>query len=890
MHINREKTLYELLSRKFPKTEKIKLSYTFLPNEIKDNNATVNYTSTGDIWFIRLPVNDKEIFYYFGVSTRKNKDIFLRFIFKVNDGYFKYLEKFFEYDDIAFEVKINNDFNFIKRNFDLVKINDNQIRYFIKLCKINSDNFLLNIRKLIKQIEFDLDINNDILIINNAVEYRRRVKSPKINSNRVVQKSHEKKQSKPKNSPVKRNYSNSSRKQKFNPPNINQNSFSKPSVNQEKTIVNNRAVNSSNESLSVDVPKDQIEYYSEIVYAINEGYKYIILESNDDKSDLIKSLTEKYQNSLILTSNEYSGDNPLKNHNLDVYKYDEFVNDYDTYFNYEKKDLLILDEAHRIEEVIANCSSYDIFLSNYKEEFLDNFSADITKLDEKGHETWLEFINYLSLDNLKVNKIIECIKNTPQNWICNYDDFDNVVSLQPLDISNFVNEYFLDNATVCIFMSSSILDYKMFSKELGLEVSDVKFIHKDLPFNSTENKIYTRTSFDMSNEYLYEISKYLIQAINIILEEHKHEKGIIHVPNSTLRNFILNNIKSNRLISHSNNDFDFKVQKFKKSKNNVLVSNVIDSVEFPKDHCRFQIIIKQPTNLLDSRAKKKNKLESNWYDYKTAVNVVQLLERSIKSTDDYCVNYMLDEKFSLFISNDITKNKYIPQNILNRIVDFDITDYEMISNQINKQFGVYYLYDYLPKTRKKDKSKKYNMRTKRISERIRRYKDYDKQYPNLLKEDFNFFNDKLIETIAEFSNNIIGDEINKIALVAVPSSTINRDSTATMRESINAIENFYNSNLEFKEIINCSDLLYRVSDVKPSHLKGRRTSYIEHMNSIKCRENEILNMNDVSFIILDDITTRGTILNACEDKLIENGVNRANIYKFVIGKTVGFDD
>ena len=44
-------------------------------------------------------------------------------------------------------------------------------------------------------------------------------------------------------------------------------------------------------------------------------------------------------------------------------------------------------------------------------------------------------------------------------------------------------------------------------------------------------------------------------------------------------------------------------------------------------------------------------------------------------------------------------------------------------------------------------------------------------------------------------------------------------------------------------------------------------------------------MEDVAFIILDDISTRGTIMNACEDILINNGVKKQNIYKFALFKT-----
>ena len=921
VYINREKTFFNFLSNKFTKTENIRISSSFLPKEVEDNLVEINYTSTGDIWFIRLPLSGNEILYYFGVSknylgsrSSRNKDIFLRLILKVNDNYYNVMREFFESDDIAIEITIEKNFtsvhSFLKKKFDFISSNN---RYFINLGKINSNKFMLNIRNLLKLVEFDLNLNNDVLVVKGIIKHNYKFKSQKLNDDRNIQHSNEEKRVKPNinSRNKKKNYSKTSIKQTNSSSGIRKNSFLKP--HNKKTIIKNsnkikKSTNNLNnkevinETLLSDTEKNNLlEKHSEIFEALDEGYKYIIVESNDEKVGLIKLLTEKYNDLSILTSNKYSQNNYknnfklMKNHKIDVFQYDEFAKNTDSTSNFKKCELLFLDEAHRIEEKIANYLSYDIYLSDYNDELINNFTVDIKKIGKKDYKIWLDFIKYLSLDNLKINLIVKYIKENPQNWICDYNESYNILSFQPLDISNFVKEYYLDNGNVCIFMSSSILDYKKFFKELNLDPSDVKIIHKDLPFESDKNKIYTRNSFDMSQEYIYETSEYLIHVIKEILNKHKHQKGIIYCYNSSLKNLIFNNIKNPRLLTHSNENFEINFKKFKNSENSIFVSDLIDSVDFPNNNSEFQIIVKQPVAIWDSRAREKDKLESNWYDYQNAINIVQLFQRTVKSTKDYCVNYILDEKFQMFISRDIAKNKYISENILMKIVDFDINPREMISNLINKQFGVYYLYDYIPKKKKKDKVQKYALSTKRNSEKLRNYKKYDKKYPHLLKDAFDFFNNKLLESVVEFSNEIISDEINKIALVAVPSSTIERDNSSTMRESIKFIENCYNgklnSNFVFeKEIIDCSDLLYRFSDVKPSHLKGRRVSYMEHMNSIKCGENKIFNMDNVAFIIMDDITTRGTILNACEDILVKNGVNRENIYKFVIGKTVGFDD
>ena len=274
--------------------------------------------------------------------------------------------------------------------------------------------------------------------------------------------------------------------------------------------------------------------------------------------------------------------------------------------------------------------------------------------------------------------------------------------------------------------------------------------------------------------------------------------------------------------------------------------------------------------------------EYGWYSYKQTVNLVDLLQRPITSESDYCTTYILDERILTGITMDILHNKRIPKYIIDLIADLDMEDKEFVSNSIKKQFGVYYLFDYFPDKKTENKE-------------ILAYKNYDKEFPNRNLEEFNFFTTKLKEAISKLSNDIIDSKINRIALIAVPSSTIERNESATMKESINAIENWYDDGKrqsDFdckKEIINCGDLLKRVSDVSTSHLSKtsskERPSYLQHINSIGCETKDVLKMEDAVFIIMDDISTRGTIMNACEDILVENGAKKENIFKFAIYKT-----
>ncbi len=662
---------------------------------------------------------------------------------------------------------------------------------------------------------------------------------------------------------------------------INDNSESKISISTKKS--------NKEESIPENIPKTiylnssntQEEILSEISDSIKGGYKFIVLEANEGNSDIAVKLAKNFDSSIILTSNEksqmrYENKYDLgKDSKIHLSNHKSF---FDERSRIEKGDLLIIDEAHRLDENIVDLFSYEISLYEYREK-LKNFRYNVKDLPKKDHKIWFNLIKHLSLVDDEIMRVQSCIEENPENWICSYDTFqDEKLIFYPLNIGNLAKKYWFTMGQVCILISSTILDFDLFVNELGLDSSKVKFIQHDLPINSEKNKIYGRKTANMRKDNL----KLLIPIIEEILKKHKAEKGLIITDKRDYSYRISRQIKDQRLMIYDGQDYNNRIKKFNEGFNSVFVtSSLEDGIEFPYDQCKFQIIVKEHMYSYNQRSINKDN-EYGWYSYKQTVNLVDLLQRPITSESDYCTTYILDERILTGITMDILHNKRIPKYIIDLIADLDMEDKEFVSNSIKKQFGVYYLFDYFPDKKTENKE-------------ILAYKNYDKEFPNRNLEEFNFFTTKLKEAISKLSNDIIDSKINRIALIAVPSSTIERNESATMKESINAIENWYDDGKrqsDFdckKEIINCGDLLKRVSDVSTSHLSKtsskERPSYLQHINSIGCETKDVLKMEDAVFIIMDDISTRGTIMNACEDILVENGAKKENIFKFAIYKT-----
>lgn len=258
--------------------------------------------------------------------------------------------------------------------------------------------------------------------------------------------------------------------------------------------------------------------------------------------------------------------------------------------------------------------------------------------------------------------------------------------------------------------------------------------------------------------------------------------------------------------------------------------------------------------------------------------------RGIRSEDDYCKTYIVDDTFNSFLRKDSFKNNFIPEYMKDAVIENDILSFLFIDQDVNNE-DVHTQFNYVPSNTPKDKLKKYDSETLELSSKINEYKEYFKHGE--------FFTEEIINGIVHIADEFISEDM-KIGLVALPSSTIKRDNNSSIRKSLKLIGDMYNQGIIESdygcknEIINCGWLLYRSKNVKNSHNcdSDERPTKMEHLSTIECDKDKLNKLSDIIFILVDDITTKGTIMAACEKKLTQNGIDSKNIHKFALFKTV----
>ena len=372
--------------------------------------------------------------------------------------------------------------------------------------------------------------------------------------------------------------------------------------------------------------------------------------------------------------------------------------------DFSNRALMVCDEAHNIENVIMNQLTLEFERKDLKEYLRFNLSKEIIEqLNDGDYKEWANFVLKImgmyekelskikNLDRPELfekkvfmkNKIGDCkhflehLEYDPRMWIFDYDKEFGIAQFKPLKIDNYAKSTFFKYADVCLFMSATILDYRLFAHWLGISPDEIYAIRRKSPFDVKRNPIITYSDFNMSYSHIEESAPKTIKTIEEILENHNDEKGIIHTISGKCRDFLIENVKTDRLIFHDTKNRADVIEEFKNStKPLVLVSpSVNEGVDLPGDECRFQIIYKIPRpDLGDKQTSMRNAFDSKWYDYRTCLALVQTHGRGMRFEDDYCTTYFIDSRLMGFIAEDSSNNHFIPDTFKEAIDKFSKSD------------------------------------------------------------------------------------------------------------------------------------------------------------------------------------------------------------------------
>jgi ATP-dependent DNA helicase DinG len=376
-----------------------------------------------------------------------------------------------------------------------------------------------------------------------------------------------------------------------------------------------------------------------------------------------------------------------------VYNYRYFLSDIFYAGATQRRKLLVLDEAHQLENEVGEFRSFTV-----RKNMLPFLKMHMPESNIDDIETWLDFCLMLKerlfeftekaqgiiersnqkvtlepyteknlIDALELDKnltvVIDDMKANKDNWIVSGVQRDSTnqlvkVTLTPLEVSGYFDTI-LDKGSVSLFMSATILSKEHLCKTTGLNPEKVKFIRvEDSDFPVKNRPIHMMNVAWLSAKTMNASMPKIAQAVDNIMSIHRNEKGIIHTTSYSQLQFIRDNVSkenASRLIETASSlDRSQVLQKhYENKKHTVLISPSLHlGVDLKDDLSRFQVIVKIPyPDLTDKKIAAKKERDPRWYTWNTVLRLVQAYGRSVRSSDDYATTYVLDSSASYLLKN-----------------------------------------------------------------------------------------------------------------------------------------------------------------------------------------------------------------------------------------------
>jgi len=323
---------------------------------------------------------------------------------------------------------------------------------------------------------------------------------------------------------------------------------------------------------------------------------------------------------------------------------------------------------NKIEEYISWIEEIKLLISERVHKFIQDIS-DIYYVNEEKAKELIEEKERLETLRENMDFFLGSFETTP--WIFDIEKSEKLkkktIIFKPLTVSDFAYDKLFSGGEKNLLMSATILDYKSFTNNLGINQNEAKFIRVPSTFPIENRKIYFTNTGRMSYKEIDNTLPNIVKDIKKILEYHKGEKGIIHTHSYKISHYLEENLDDNRLIFH---DTETREEAFKKhckyNDDSVLVSpSMTDGIDLPDDLARFCVIIKLPyPSLADKQVKMRMEMDRDWYIWLTCLSIIQSSGRGIRHEEDYCTIYLMDSGMKNFIKYN---RKNFPDYFINSI-------------------------------------------------------------------------------------------------------------------------------------------------------------------------------------------------------------------------------
>ena len=366
---------------------------------------------------------------------------------------------------------------------------------------------------------------------------------------------------------------------------------------------------------------------------------------------------------------------------------------------FQKRDLLVLDEAHNTEEMLMRFVEVLVSKNTLARAGIDIEFPQISDLEDK-----ISFVSSLIPDTVRaltrLEEQIKTLEAPPPDISVQKNELENLLrrmvmlrdspdagwvfeessevsfdgqvqwwKFRPITVSAFAEEFIFRHSSRVLMLSATILDAETFLRALGIDPSLAAFIRVPSSFPPQNRPIYPLNIARLNRDTLDAELPKLSAVIAKLLEKHSTEKGIIHAHSYKILRYLVASLPSSkRLIYHydSASREDALERHLTSNQPTVLLTpSMTEGIDLADDQARWQVIVKVPYPYLgDPQVNARRLADPAWYEWRTALRIVQAYGRAVRSSEDHATTYVLDSMFPLWVQR---QQKRLPKWFLEAI-------------------------------------------------------------------------------------------------------------------------------------------------------------------------------------------------------------------------------
>ena len=370
-----------------------------------------------------------------------------------------------------------------------------------------------------------------------------------------------------------------------------------------------------------------------------------------------------------------------------VLNYAYFLAELNNEGGFSKRELLVLDEAHNAEAALMN--HVEITLSDqsltkagivdripygFDDESYYDFAANIipylrersniiqdqlrkAPLSSRLALTLMQTKQWLDQQVRRLDLLEKSREEMNDEWVV--ERWRNTEGLgirfKPVGVAGLAEDLLFGFSQRILMLSATILDPETFMSSLGIAGDQAEFIRIESDFPPKNRPLLQRPVGKLTRMHLDKTLPHLVNEIENLCDSHPNDKGVIHAHSYRIAHYIADNLPRSlswRLVTHPGPEGREAAldEHLNSSDPTVLLTpSMTEGIDLFDHLARWQVICKIPYPYLgDPQVARRKELDPDWYQWRTCLTIVQAYGRSVRSSDDFAVTYVLDADFSAF--------------------------------------------------------------------------------------------------------------------------------------------------------------------------------------------------------------------------------------------------